>query len=497
MGKKICKLCAATTVAAMLMSVAPIATPVAHAGWGSVIGGVIGGILNGGGSSGGSSGGGNGGQRNSGPAHQEHARKNMTDNEKLFIVAIKNNDIAVVKSMIDAGVDINGVFSAPQIANTIHAYMGHNYSPLEVALFNKHYDIVQLLLENGADVSGFYDYDGRHFSYVEMTAHHLLGMEFMQLLLAWGADINGTSEYSEGIKVNALSSLVSNYLHLAPAKEAMYEMITFLMNNGIDPENHIDADFSRDLTPFLFVASSTNAFNSYRIDSEALWRLANGGCDIYACDGNGKNALQRALDSGDYENYKTVEEVFTRGQQPSQYQPSKPQTQRRASESGGNTSSDDELILIENNTDQKANIQELNKVFDILIQASKDETNAYNEFNSYTSKLDMKNITVADRSIPSQKMVDAMKRIQEATNPQKILAGMEHCTLDEKDVFGDLLQIMSTRYEKVIGYFSILATERDLTSTEKQQVKSMMAESQSLQKSIDDMWNRITKMYNR
>ena len=496
MKRNIHKFCAATTIAAVLLSASPLATPVAHAGWGSVIGGVIGGILNGGGS-GGSSGGGNGGQKNSGPAHQEHIRKNMTDNEKLFIVAIKNNDIAVVKSMIDAGVDRNGVFSAPQVANTIHATMGHNYTPLEVALFNKHYDIVQVLLENGADVSGFYDERGCHHSYVEMTAHHLLGMDLMQLLLTWGADINGTTEYSEGIKVNALSSLVSNYLHLATTKETMYEMITFLMDNGIDPENHIDADFSRDLTPFLFVASSTDAFDSYRIDSEALWRLANGGCDIYACDSNGKNALQRALDSGDYERYKIVEEVYTRGQQPSQYQPSQPQTQRRTPESSGNVSGDDELILVEKNTNQKANIQELNKVFDILIQASKDETNALNEFNSYTSKINPEKITVADRSIPSQKMVDAMKRIKESTNPQKVLAGMEHCTLEEKDTFSDLLQIMCTRYEKVIGYFSILATERDLTSTEKQQVKSMMAESQSLQKSIDDIWTRITKMYNR
>ena len=485
MKRNINKFCAATTIAAVFLSASPLATPVAHAGWGSVIGGVIGGILNGGGS-GGSSGGGNGGGSLGGLSNQQHAHPHPNDNEKLFMLAVKKNDIGTVSQMLNAGVDINGVYPE-RVCTRRHNFDGA--TAFMIALSNNNRDMMQFLLENGADVTGYYNYNNWHVSYLEyVTLTYTLGdgygtTELMQFLLNWGADINGTSDGFDSKKFFPMDNYPSSSADVY--EDANCVSVQFLLEHGAYTENRAyDGN-----TPFL------RAVN-YRL-IKLMNLLADGGANINAKDQKGRNALQIALDLNDLQLYKEVQDIMARGQQPSQYQPSQPQTQRRTPESSGNVSGDDELILVEKNTNQKANIQELNKVFDILIQASKDETNALNEFNSYTSKINPEKITVADRSIPSQKMVDAMKRIKESTNPQKVLAGMEHCTLEEKDTFSDLLQIMCTRYEKVIGYFSILATERDLTSTEKQQVKSMMAESQSLQKSIDDIWTRITKMYNR
>lgn len=485
MKRNINKFCAATTIAAVLLSASPLATPVAHAGWGSVIGGVIGGILNGGGS-GGSSGGGNGGGSLGGLSNQQHAHPHPNDNEKLFMLAVEKNDIGTVGEMLNAGVDVNGVYPSLYYSS----YNRRGKTALMIAIQQNNRDMMQFLLENGADITGFYMYDNRHISYLEYVMslnslnHGYDNIELAQFLIDWGADINGYSDRgSVGEKNIPIDNFPSSINDVYENDDCV--RVQFLLEHGAYTENRgFDGN-----TPFLRAVE-------YKF-VKLMNLLADGGANINAKDKKGRNALQIALDKNDLQLYKEVQDIMARGQQPSQYQPSQPQTQRRTPESSSNVSGDDELILVEKNTNQKANIQELNKVFDILIQASKDETNALNEFNSYTSKINPEKITVADRSIPSQKMVDAMKRIKESTNPQKVLAGMEHCTLEEKDTFSDLLQIMCTRYEKVIGYFSILATERDLTSTEKQQVKSMMAESQSLQKSIDDIWTRITKMYNR
>lgn len=470
MRKELRKICATTTAAAVLLSVTPIATPVAYAGWGSVIGGVIGGILNGGGS-GGSNGGGNGGGAMGGLSNQQHAHLNPNDHEKLFMLAVDKNDIGTASDMLNAGVDINGVYP--------DGYTGQ--TALILAIRNRNYDMMQFLLENGANVNGYYSYKNHFISYMERITDAHGEIELLQFFINWGADVNCASDRKDGRKRYPIDNSTESH-----AWDNEDSAITqFLIDHGAYTENK-DSDGR---TPFLRVVSGRKI--------KLMNVLADGGADINAKDNRGQNALQIALDMNDLQLYKEVQDIMNRGQQPSQYQPSKPQTQHRTSENGGNASEDDELVTFENKSNQKANLQELNKVFDILIQASKDESDARNDFNNYLSKLNMEKITVADRSIPSQKLVDAMKRIKEATNPQKILAEMEHCTLEEKNVFGDLLQIMSTRYEKVIGYCSILAIERDLTSTEKEQVKSMMADSQSLQKSIDDIWTRITKMYNR
>lgn len=485
MRKELRKICATTTVAAVLLSASPIATPVVHAGWGSVIGGVIGGILNGGGN-GGSNGGGNGGGSLGGLSNQQHAHPNPNDHEKLFMLAVEKNDIGTAREMLNAGVDVNGVWPSGYYSS----YNRQSKTALLIAIQNNNREMMQFLLENGADVTGFYMYDNRHISYFEYVMslnclnHVYDNIDLAQFLLDWGADINGSSDRGKvGDKNFPLDNFPSSINDVYEDDDCV--RVQFLLEHGAYTENRgFDGN-----TPFLRAVE----YKFVRVMNV----LADGGANINAKDKKGRNALQIALDSRDLQFYKQVEELMNRGQQPSQYQPSKPQTQHRTSENGGNASGDDELVTFENKSNQKANLQELNKVFDILIQASKDESDARNDFNNYLSKLNMEKITVADRSIPSQKLVDAMKRIKEATNPQKILAEMEHCTLEEKNVFGDLLQIMSTRYEKVIGYCSILAIERDLTSTEKEQVKSMMADSQSLQKSIDDIWTRITKMYNR
>ena len=104
------KICAATATSALLLTTVPAAAPVAHAGvnWGAAAGAIIGGLLSQGTKNSGNSG--NGGGLFGGLSNQKHARENPTSEEKLFMLAVEQNDFETAQQMLDAGVDINGVY---------------------------------------------------------------------------------------------------------------------------------------------------------------------------------------------------------------------------------------------------------------------------------------------------------------------------------------------------------------------------------------------------
>ena len=470
MKKPIRKFCAATTVAALLLSASPIATPVAHAGidWGGVIGGVLGGVLGGGGSSGGSSGGGNGGGAIGGLSNQQHAHPNPNDNEKLFMLAVEKNDIGTASDMLNVGVDVNGVYP--------DGYTGQ--TALILAIRNRNYDMMQLLLENGADVNGYYSYKNHFISYMERITDAHGEIELLQFFINWGADVNCASDRKDGRKRYPIDN--STERHAWDNEDSV--ITQFLIDHGAYTENK-DSDGR---TPFLRVVGGRKI--------KLMNVLADGGANINARDNRGQNALQIALDLQDLQFYKQVQDIMERGQQPSQYQPSKPQSQRRTSESSGNASGDDDLISFENNTDQKARIQELNNFNDVIIKAPRAERKAYEPFNQYI-KEHPDTITITDRSALSKNLVDALIKIKVSLEPQALLSNLNHLSFDEKETCSDLLQVMNTRYDKMIDIYSLLALNRDLTQEEQGKIKILQEEIQTLGQSVIDISGRVDKFH--
>lgn len=201
MRKELRKICATTTVTAVLLSASPIATPVVHAGWGSVIGGVIGGILNGDGS-GSRSGGGNGGGSLGGLSNQQHAHPNPNDHEKLFMLAVEKNDIGTVGEMLNIGVDINGVYPGDWKDGQVTI---KGKTAFFVALLAGNRDMMDFLCENGAEINGFYTYENKHVSYLErVTDSQWTNVDDMQYLLDKGADVNGFTVDNTGTKQSSL-----------------------------------------------------------------------------------------------------------------------------------------------------------------------------------------------------------------------------------------------------------------------------------------------------
>ena len=313
------KICAATAASALLLTTVPATAPVAHAGvqWGSAVGAILGDIINK--STGHSSKSGNSdGGLLGGLSNQKHARQNPNDNEKLFMLAVENSDYDTVRAMIAAGVDVNGVFPYHQF----YYYSGHGRTAFGVALKKNDLDMMQLLLENGADVTGFYTYENKHYSYVDVAADQYIDsnsygyttdFSTIQYLLNWGANINEYSEaMGKSIKRYPLDNCIRNY-----NSSKTKALAKFLLELGAYTESR----YNNGDTPFL-AAIRRNQTELARI-------LADGGADISAKDHDGKNALQIALEKNNLQLYKEVQDIMSRGQQPSKYQEIKDKTQKK------------------------------------------------------------------------------------------------------------------------------------------------------------------------
>ena len=112
-----------------------------------------------------------------------HWYKTPNEQQKLFLLAIKDNDYATAKDMIDSGVDVNGVYKD---------FYSDGTTALQMAIRENNRNIMQLLLEQGAQVTGFTDFDGENVDYlVYALQQHREDLELVKYLHAWGADING------------------------------------------------------------------------------------------------------------------------------------------------------------------------------------------------------------------------------------------------------------------------------------------------------------------
>lgn len=470
MRKELCKICATTTVTAVLLSASPIATPVAHAGWGSVIGGVIGGILNGGG---GGSDDGNGGGAIGGLSNQQHAHPNPNNNEKLFMLAVEKNDIGTVSEMLNAGVDVNGVYPG-----TASARYTKGRTAFVTALSNNNRDIMQLLLENGADPSGFYTHDNKHISYLELIAHSTRDADLTQFLIDWGADVNGYTDKSNDDKVTPIYTCAASH---RISQDAASVMAQLLIEHGAFLESKDYWGY----TPFLKAVD----MGSYRV----IDVLADGGANLNAKNKQGKNALQIALDKNDLQLYKHVEDIMARGQQPSQYQPSKPQTSRQTNPANEKDEQSGDLVVFENESfNQNARRQEFNDFFDIVDKAIIAENKANKEFNEKMGKSPM---TIEVRSAEGKRMLEAMNKIKASIEPQKLLPKINHFSPDEKEICGDLLQVMNTRYEKLISFHEYLSLERELSAEEQEKSWALFDDAKTLKQNINEILKRMSTMF--
>ena len=103
-------------------------------------------------------------------------------------------------------------------------------------------------------------------------------------------------------------------------------------------------------------------------------------------------------------------------------------------------------------------------------------------------------MSIADRSVLSKNYIAAIEKVKASIEPQTLLNNLSHLSFDEKETCSDLLQIMNTRYDKVIESYSLLALNRELTPEEQEKIKTLLAEVQSLGESVIDMSGRVDKL---
>lgn len=312
--KVIGKFCVATMASTMLLAAAPAATPVAHAKihLGSSVGAIIGDLINQ------STGHSKSGSRQSqdggmfsGLSNQKHARQNPTSEEKLFMLAVENNDFGTAQQMLDAGVDINAVYPGNYSGSTGQFVTTAFFE----ALKNNNRDMMQFLLEHGADVKGWYDYNGNYWSYIEILNNSKDGhadTSLLQYLMDWGTSVNEYSVTSKGRKSYPIDHCTDGY-----NPEQACHTTQFLLDHGAYTENKDNEG----MTPFLRAV--------YKSDLRIMNILANGGANINARDKNGRTAAQIAIDKGNMQLYKAVQDIMARGQQPSKYQEIKEQSQKK------------------------------------------------------------------------------------------------------------------------------------------------------------------------
>ncbi|WP_027407251.1 ankyrin repeat domain-containing protein [Anaerovibrio sp. RM50] len=442
MKKSVRGFCAALTATAFLVS----ATPSVEAGidWGNVLGSVIGTAINN--SSGNNNGGNNGGNNGDllgGLSNQSHAHKNPNQNERLFMLAVEQNDLGTVQSMLNAGVDINGVYAvdSPIIetsTNGVTAFM--------VAVSKNNRDMMQFLLENGADVRGYYQFNNNFEAYI-VSAAYKADLGLLEYLHNWGADINLKSSR---LNDNALNRLMERVESLSFYPAATYDCAKYLVDNGINIDNISKSLYGS--RPFI-TASRNHLYDLVDL-------FADNGANINIKDTYGKTAMDIAIDRKDLETVKYLQNVMARGQQPSKYQEAK-------------TASDAAAVK--------------NKE---VVSYSKHITKAMIAGNEAQDLLN--NAGVPVQQIPLQDRVKIAKKMLGKLNESiKIIdenkLQLTKCTPEEKEKMTSWENGVKSLSMKQREYVMILAENRELTHEDYEQVISYMEEANNIANSNYDL----------
>lgn len=218
--------------------------------------------------------------------------------DQLFVLAIEKGDIDTVKSLIQQGMDVNTVY--------VRSFGDHGQTPFRIALDKNNRNMQQLLLENGADITGYYTKHGDHISYLVLAASYN-NVELVKYLHAWGAPIKGEGEFIDGLYTNgnALKAALSYY----PGGPDI-ELVKYLLDEGcqvVDDPKGVPNSISNvgGETPFLYLVK----WPSRRDLLELFVRY---GANVKAVDNEGKNALDLAIGFKDLEYYKYINSIYNK-----------------------------------------------------------------------------------------------------------------------------------------------------------------------------------------
>ena len=192
--------------------------------------------------------------------------KTKTGRSALIIAAGRAGTIAVVRSLLDAGCDVNE-------ADTF------GVSPLQLAAFEGQFETVRLLVSRGADVNAG---DERGSTALQGAAGSL-NADAVRFLLSKGADVN-VSNYGSGkvrhgdVALTRLSALI-----LAAPYGSVY-----LIRALLEAKADVNAQDGRGMTPLMAAVASENQ------DLNVVNALLKAGANVQAKDTDGATALDWA-----------------------------------------------------------------------------------------------------------------------------------------------------------------------------------------------------------
>jgi hypothetical protein len=183
----------------------------------------------------------------------------VKNNSKLLIQAINENNIPMVKLLLDNGANVN-----------IHCY---NRPLLHYTIANKtNHEIIRLLLNSGADM---YTINGRNTALIVSIIWN--NIEAAKLLLAKGYNIN-TKSAVDKIYYRLWPPLIYAIMH------NNLELVKLFINSGADI--NLCADFNGN-TPLIAAVKIKNI--------KIIKLLLKSGADIYIADHNRYTALDWAI----------------------------------------------------------------------------------------------------------------------------------------------------------------------------------------------------------
>lgn len=250
--------------------------------------------------------------------------KNGADVNVPLLWAIENHK-EKVNFLINNGANVNlkkehkgiSIFSSTDEEKTLEKE--NEYTPLILAIEKGYYEIVELLIENGADVN-LASFWGR------LPLHSALekgNTEISELLIAKGADINARDRFGNTTLINASESGLISIVELLIAKGADIHAIA---DNGNTPLMGAIKNESPDIVKFLLLKGAdvnqrSEAKTPLSIaasvgNKEILELLISKGADLNAIVYYGDNAyytpLDRACNGGHFE---IVKLLFSKGAQ--------------------------------------------------------------------------------------------------------------------------------------------------------------------------------------
>ncbi len=146
------------------------------------------------------------------------ATKSSGNTEEDFLLAVTNNDLSKVQSLINQGINVNKRFSNEHRQFTVLLLAAKNGLP----------EVVKILLDNGADPNIRDNY--KHYPLME--AARFGHLESVKLLLTAGARVDARNRYDK------------NILQLVLDQEYDIEIVRLLLENGADPNIDVSGVFS-------------------------------------------------------------------------------------------------------------------------------------------------------------------------------------------------------------------------------------------------------------